>query len=70
MGNFAGRRNISCKYLSEKAPSCEFLRNSDKAKLERENEKNRKLGQRDNGCFITWDFAWISFRMKKINDII
>ena len=64
VGKFSGGKNISCTYLTEKASSFEFLRNSDKTKwLESENKKakNRKSAQRDNGCFITWDFAWISF---------
>lgn len=58
MGEFSGRRNINCKYLSEKAVSLACLRDNDKAEhLERENkEENRKLGQRDNGCYIMWNF--------------
>lgn len=37
VGKFSGRRNISCKFLSEKAPPFEFLRNSgDKVAGERE----------------------------------
>lgn len=62
MGKLSGRK-LSCKYLTEKAPSFEFLRNSDKVKWQEseKKEENRKSAQRGNRCFMTWDIAWIHF---------
>lgn len=63
MGEFSGRTN-NCKNLSKKADSLECLTNSDKMKwleIQEEKEKNRKLAQRSDGCYITWDPAGSSF---------